>query len=219
MRVYLRLSPNTEACPFDYQSKLVGCLHNWLGENQVHDRLSLYSMSWLTAGRVVKKRFLDFAEGAVWFISSPDVSLIKQVIRGVQERPDVAFGMRVEEIILKEAPNFGSEATFRVATPVLVKRYEGDRTIHYSYKDTATDALLTETLCRKLEEAGLGCEGVKVTFDRTYTNAKQKLVTYKGTGNKANICPVRIQGSPEVLAFAWNVGIGNSTGIGFGALH
>jgi CRISPR/Cas system endoribonuclease Cas6 (RAMP superfamily) len=30
---------------------------------------------------------------------------------------------------------------------------------------------------------------------------------------------VIIKGTPEQLAFAWNVGLGNSTGIGFGALN
>ena len=27
-----------------------------------------------------------------------------------------------------------------------------------------------------------------------------------------------LKGSPEQIAFAWDVGVGNSTGIGFGAL-
>ncbi|MGN9307593.1 CRISPR-associated endoribonuclease Cas6 [Enterococcus faecium] len=57
-----------------------------------------------------------------------------------------------------------------------------------------------------------------MSFDRTYYAAKTKLVYYKNIGNKTSICPVIIEGTPEQIAFAWNVGVGNSTGIGFGAL-
>ena len=40
-----------------------------------------------------------------------------------------------------------------------------------------------------------------------------------GIKNKASICPVIVKGTSEQIAFAWNVGVGNSTGIGFGALN
>jgi CRISPR/Cas system endoribonuclease Cas6 (RAMP superfamily) len=33
-----------------------------------------------------------------------------------------------------------------------------------------------------------------------------------------NWCPIIIKGKPETKLFAWNVGLGNSTGIGFGAI-
>lgn len=45
------------------------------------------------------------------------------------------------------------------------------------------------------------------------------MVTYRGIGNRANMCPVIIDGRPETKAFAWEVGIGNSTGIGFGSIY
>jgi CRISPR-associated endoribonuclease Cas6 len=71
---------------------------------------------------------------------------------------------------------------------------------------------------RKLALAGLPTDNVKVTFDLTYHQPRTKVVIYKGIGNRANICPVIVEGSPQQVAFAWEVGVGNSTGIGFGAL-
>ena len=41
---------------------------------------------------------------------------------------------------------------------------------------------------------------------------------YNGVENKASWCPVIVEGKPETKAFAWNVGLGNSTGIGLGAI-
>jgi CRISPR/Cas system endoribonuclease Cas6 (RAMP superfamily) len=47
MRLHLSLTPNTEPVPFNYQHQLTGALHKWLGENELHDKISLYSFSWL----------------------------------------------------------------------------------------------------------------------------------------------------------------------------
>jgi hypothetical protein len=60
--------------------------------------------------------------------------------------------------------------------------------------------------------------GVRVYFLPDASAPKTKLVSYRGIGNKASFCPVVVEGTPEQVGFAWKVGVGNSTGIGFGAL-
>ncbi len=46
MRKYLRTTPNTQSVPIDYQQKLVGTIHKWVGENNnLHGDISLYSFS------------------------------------------------------------------------------------------------------------------------------------------------------------------------------
>lgn len=52
MRLHLTTTSNTEIIPFEYQQKLVGVLHKWLGDaNKEHGSLSLYSFSWLQNGK------------------------------------------------------------------------------------------------------------------------------------------------------------------------
>ena len=58
----------------------------------------------------------------------------------------------------------------------------------------------------------------EIRFDEKYLNPKTKLVDIKGTKLKTNICPVLIEGDEEALKFAWNVGVGELTGSGLGAL-
>jgi CRISPR-associated endoribonuclease Cas6 len=70
----------------------------------------------------------------------------------------------------------------------------------------------------KLRKAGLSDEDANISFQKDYPGAKTKIIHYNNIGNRVNVCPVVIEGSPEQIAFAWNVGVGNSTGIGFGAL-
>ena len=37
MRIHLKTSANTTPVPFDYQQKLVGTIHKWIGNNSIHD--------------------------------------------------------------------------------------------------------------------------------------------------------------------------------------
>jgi hypothetical protein len=43
MRLHIQLSKNTTIVPFNYQEQQVSKLHYWLGKNEIHDKLSLYS--------------------------------------------------------------------------------------------------------------------------------------------------------------------------------
>ena len=55
-------------------------------------------------------------------------------------------------------------------------------------------------------------------FDRNYKGAKTKFIEIKGICNRANFCPVIVEGAPEVVQFAWNTGAGHLTGSCFGSL-
>ena len=218
MRLYLKLSRNKQTVPFDYQVNLVGALHKWLGQNDFHDNLSLYSMSWLNGQSKAQKNGLSFPNGAEWFISSPNEVFIKTILRGVLEDAFVCFGMYVQDVMIQETPPFDEMQRFFVASPVFVKRTIENRQAYFFHNQEESDTYLTETLKNKLRKMGLSDEGVQVRFDKEFLNPKIKSVTYKGIRNKANVCPVIVEGTPEQVAFAWDVGVGNSTGIGFGSL-
>lgn len=217
MRIHIQFISNGELIPFNYQPMLTGALHKWIGKNEIHDDISLYSFSWLVGGNATKDG-LRFNKGGHFFISSFDSSVLKKIIQGIQSDPSLGYGLSVKEVILQEDPAFRSEATFFCASPVLIKRRVDQKEIHYTFDNEESDLYLTETLRTKLKKAGLSDEGVSVTFDRDYRAPRTKVIYYNDVGNKVNLCPVKISGTPEQIAFAWNVGLGNSTGIGFGAL-
>lgn len=217
MRIHLKLSPNNKAIPFNYQEQLTGTIHKWIGKNQIHDLISFYSFSWLSGGKT-KSNNLDFSNGASWFISAWDDKLIKTIISSIRTQPSVAFGLEVKEIIIQENPSFGNLSTFNLSSPILIKRKIGSKEKHYIYSDPDADSLLTETLKTKLKQSGNINLNVSVRFDKSYNNPKTKLITYNGIHNKTSYCPVIIEGDEKAIQFAWCVGIGNSTGIGFGAL-
>lgn len=221
MRLRLELTANRESVPFDYQHYLIGAFHKWIGaENAVHDSISLYSLSWLQGGQAAKGA-LQFPRGAEWLISFHDERLAETIANGALRDPEVCCGMRVRQIEQEAAPPFGSRCHFRVGSPVLARQQTADGKIkHLLYTDPESDDVLTQTLHHKMDAARLdpAHKRTRVRFDRTYRGAKTRLVTIKNIQSRASSCPVYLEGTPEGIEFAWNVGVGHSTGSGFGCL-
>lgn len=219
MRLHLTLTPNTEPVPFNYQHRLTGALHKWLGQNDLHDKISLYSFSWLRGKGKPTKEGLLFPQGVSWFISFWENTYGSELIRGIVEEPDVMYGMKVDEVRVVRSPEFGQRERFKVSSPVLIRKNMDDqRRKHLTFKDEDSGVYLTRTLKTKLREAGISDKGIRAEFDKQYDRARTKLIKIKGTQLKVNLCPVVIQGDPKAIEFAWNVGIGELTGSGFGAL-
>jgi len=219
MRLNLRLSPNTDPVPFDHLHQLTGVLHKWLGANDAHDDLSLYSFSWLSGGRAAGGH-VSFPTGATWAVSFVDPVLGKRFLRGVLADPAVAFGMTVEEAQLVAEPEFEPEHRFLTASPVLTRRNRDDGgRDHLRWDDPEADTTLTRTFHTKLRAAGLPTDGAALRFDRAFPGAKTKLCRVKGNAFRANACPVVATGSPEQLRLLWLAGAGEMTGSGFGALR
>jgi len=218
VRFYFYLTPNNKTVPFDYQHFLIGTFHKWMGWNKIHDEISLYSLSWLRGGKITNGGY-NFPNGATWFISFWDYKIGEKLFNGIKRNPDAFMGMNIKEIIIQEEPNFSMKERFLLASPILIRRdNEAGKSFHLTFDNQESDNLMTEFLNRKLKLAGIKGKA-KVYFDRNYPKAKTKLVTIKGIKNRANYCPVFVEGDPEVLKFAWNVGIGHSTGSGFGSLY
>ncbi len=219
MRIYLKLSPSKELVPFNYQQSLVGAFHRWLGENELHDSLSLYSLSWLEGARKKEDGF-DFPNGAGFFISSPLRELHQKVVQGIFDGQHIRWGMKVQEVRMRVTPNFGKRQRFVVQSPVFIQR-RLDKEKHQQYffpPDSAANQYLTETLQHKLQRFNLP-PNVSVAFDPDYKKVGFKKVRFNNIDIKASFCPVIVEGDERAVQFAWEVGVGNSTGIGFGALR
>ena len=219
-RLQLQLSPNTAPVPFDHLPKLTGAVHKWLGENDVHDGLSLYSFGWLSGAKRVGNG-LQFPGGASWNVSFLSDDLADQLRSGIRRDPIALSGMRVYEIREQITPGFGPAARFYVDGAVLTRqrRDDGGRD-HLTFRDPAADETLTRTLRTRLSAAGMdGAHlGTTVRFDRSFDKARTKLVTLKGTQYKTSECPVVVEGTPGAVQAAWLLGVGELTGMGLGAL-
>ena len=217
MRIHLKIKVSNEIVPFDHQPLLTGTIHKWLGWNNEHGKISLYSFSQLDGGKA-RSNGLQFERGASFFFSSFDSALIKKMVSGIQSDPMMFCGMTVSEIIIQEDPDLTDRNLFFAASPIFIKRRTGEKVEHIKFNDLRANDYLAETLQTKMEEAGISDETFAIRFDTNYHKASTKLITYNKVKNRANWCSVIVEGKPETKQFVWNVGLGNSTGIGFGAI-
>jgi CRISPR-associated endoribonuclease Cas6 len=221
MRLNIRTTKATSTVPYDHQPVLTGALHKWAGQNEEHDQVSLYSFSRLRGAYAVPSgRGLRFPDGADWFISCFSENFAKRILNGILTDPRISYGMEVTDVMIQETPTFTTSQVFMVASPVFAKHKRQDGSIeHCLFDNPIADQILTKVLQNKLGKAGLSDETAKVEFVRDYSKARTHKSSYQGIDNRVSTCPVLITGKSETLAFAWEVGVGHSTGIGFGALY
>ncbi len=240
MRILIKLSPNTITVPYHYQVILLSFIHKWLGRNNsYHEGISLYGFSWLRGGRKGKKGY-EFKNGAYLSINAYSFEFIQSIASSLLiQDVELAWGMEVLSVEIIKNPTFSNQERFMLGSPVFIKRKRENRKedqFYYPYydKDAAciqhndhkkdfiaernqmSNLYMTETLQRKLASVGLSTD-ISVAFDPAYRNPQIKSTKIK-SNFKATYCPVIITGNPESILFAWNVGIGNNTGMGFGSL-
>jgi CRISPR-associated endoribonuclease Cas6 len=217
MRVLLNIRTSNQIIPFDHQPLLTGTIHKWLGFNDEHGKVSLYSFSRLEGGKALKSG-IRFERETSFFFSAHDADLTKKLVSGIMADPSMFGGLQVSGIVLQEDPDLSERELFSVGSPIFIKRREGLKVDHILFNDPRADLCLKETLLTKMIEAGIADDTLEIQFDTTYRKAGTKKITYNGVENRASWCPVIIKGKPETKLFAWNVGLGNSTGVGFGAI-
>ncbi|HOH23700.1 MAG: CRISPR-associated endoribonuclease Cas6 [Bacteroidales bacterium] len=217
MRIHLKFKISNQTVPFDHQPLLVGAIHKWLGQNEEHGEISLYSFSRLEGGKATNEG-IKFNQDGLFFFSSINIDLVKRLISGIRSDPSMFFGLRVNELFIEEDPDLSNRELFFPGSPIFIKRRNGERIEQIFFDDPRSSEYLRETLLTKMGKVGLEDDSLDIRFDLSHTKSGTKMITYKGIKNKANWCPVIIKGKPETKLFAWNVGLGNSTGIGFGAI-
>jgi CRISPR-associated endoribonuclease Cas6 len=223
-RIHLQLVASGRLIPFAYRHVFAGRVHAWIGShNPFHDARSLYSLGPLQGGRGTPAGIhTTKGEALSWHIGSWEAPLLIQLLEGITESPELAFGLRVVEARLALAPVFSSHVRFRPDSPILLRSRRPDQTVaHITYQDAQADDLLTKSLQNKLRHAGLTDTAAQTTarFVRETGEGRTKLIPIKNIQNRASLCPIEIEGPPEASRMAWVAGIGNGTGVGFGSLQ
>ena len=207
MRIHIKIQATNKVIPFDNQSFMVGTLQKWMGWNKEHGKVSLYSFSRLEMAKR-NQNGLKFEQGSSFFFSAYNPDLIKQIVSGIQNDPDMFHGLKVQEIIIQENPDLTNKELFFVGSPIFIKRWTGEKVDHILYNDERASKCMVKTLQTKMKEAGIKDDSLEINFDKTYHRAGTKKITYHGIENRASWCPVIVKGKPGTKLFAWNVGIG-----------
>lgn len=218
MRLYIKCSKNTSPVNFNHQHQLADVVNKWLGEDEQDAELALYSFSMLANARSVNGA-LEFSHGTSFYISSYDNDINVLVANAVEKSPMLFNGMMVKDIkVVEDKPKFSEMEIFHVASPIFIQRKIRNNDKHITFKSESAGKYLTESLKDKMAEVGMRDDSLEIAFVSDYQGAKERLINFKGLAYKASWCPVTIKGKLETKAFAWAVGLGDFTGLGFGAL-
>lgn len=222
MRLHIKTTKNTTPIPTNYLPKMVGVLHKWLGKNNDdHSQISLYSFSWLQGAKFENGKIVC-PRGARFFISFYNPEKAKRVLKSILDSPEMFDGLIVTDVTIEEDIDLSNRELFNFASPILVRQIvQGEKNgKEFTFDDKESAEILTDTLKKKMQVAGLPPDdSLEIKFDTSYLHKKHTIIWYRDISMRVNKCPVIIKGKPETKLFAWNVGIGNSTGIGLGAIY
>ncbi len=223
MRLELTLSPSSEVIPFNHLPELYDTVHRWLGINPTADTdARFFSYGWLHNGKR-ENDGLCFEQGAKWRLSFYYEAQGKKALKAIRDSPHVAYGLTVQEAVLKPVPVFGNQYRFQTdMAPIVVRRLQpsGD-TEYLLWHNRASDEILTGLLRARLARVGLlgKHQQTRVYFDRSYKRAHSKMVQFHDQDYRGSVCPIHVEGTPEAISFAWLVGLGDLNQMGFGALR
>jgi CRISPR-associated endoribonuclease Cas6 len=222
MRIKINFTENKTPVNVDNQSTVNGYIHRCLGEgNKYHDTPSDYSISLLCGGKLNKEtRKLSFKNGGYIIVSSIDSEFINKIILGVMNNPDFIHGMRFCGIEPIEEQLYNGWNHFFTLSPFLIKdRWnEGKRFVTLEGDDF--EVRVESYLKNKLNaiDSDLDLSDFKVEIPE-HKGHKVKKVMIKNVINHANSCQISIFTNKKVASILYNIGIGQSTGCGFGTIY
>ena len=216
-RIKIILTYPTADVPVNNQHFLNGFIFESFGENcPLHDSFSPYNISSLQNGTLKDdKKTLEFKNGNPYFYVSGDDSFIEFAINAFESSNASVFGMKFDSIDVFDDfivnKHFDKIVTI---SPIIVKTKEG-RKITFKHEDWLN--LLTQNCESKLKHLNI----VDPTFKLEIMNphkAKEKCVWVGDIFNPSSNVRHKVYGKPKTRETLYNMGLGGSTGSGFGSI-
>ena len=216
-RIRINLTQPTADVPVNNQHYLNGFIHESFGENNLfHDKFSDYNISSLQGGKLNKdKKTLNFSsENPHFFISGNEDFLMFAVNAFIFSKSSM-FGMEFESV--------GSFDDFKVnkyfdnvitISPIIVKNdkkqkitVENGDFLHY----------LTLNCQQKLAHANIIDPSFKLEIINPH-KSKSKCIWVGKIFNPCSNVRLRVYGKKKTRETLYNMGLGGSTGSGFGSV-
>lgn len=215
-----------QVVPFDYTNDLLRFLHSdILGtDNKYHDDTSLYSISPLFNSKTTNAGLL-FEKGAIWLIRTPDLTVFKDFYLKSKNaiNKKLGFGL-VLKSVESSINKFENQTELIIgASPIYLGQNKDSETpdhITYKHGKEITTSLLKQTLLTKANKLGfnLNQDDFNIEFDLNQS-IRTKRVLIGTVSNIATQGKVKITGSSDVLGLCYGLGLGVSTGCGFGFIY
>lgn len=202
--------------PINNQKELNSFIHRCLGkDNKLHDAFSDYSISSLQGGKN-DNQILHFENEPYITISSLNFDFIGKMMYGAQFNNEKLFDMSVSRIEplgeYNVNPYFDKIITI---SPILLK--DIDKRKKLTIKDDNWLNRLNEQSKAKLKHLGIEDETFNIKV-RNPEKAKTKNIHVGEVFNPCSMVSLEVYGKKETRIALYNLGLGNSTGSGFGSI-
>lgn len=221
MRIKLNFSKNTSVVPFQYYSLVNSYIHNCLGRNNVyHDSKSDYCIC-LNGGTLSDdKDGFNFENGYI-LVTSLDHDFIGKLIIGAVSNPILFNGMVFSHVSYINDEFYNGWNYFKTVSPFLIKKYSDKKNYTFLTLNDENFEKEVESYLKRIVNTvkpNLDTSNFKVEID-TSVSHKVKNILVKNVINHANDCQINIFTNKKVAEFLYNIGIGQSTGSGFGTIR
>jgi CRISPR-associated endoribonuclease Cas6 len=223
MRIKINFTASIGEVPVNHQSLLNGYVHKCLGSNnEYHNKRNDYAISSLIGGFLNKEnQTVDFKNGAYFVVSSLDLNFINKLLIGVISNPNFTHGMVFDGVDHISEEFYDGLNHFTTLSPFLIKEYSDKNKYSFLTLDDADFAnKVKDYLIRKITKIDpkLDLSDFEVIVPKFDAHKVQKVMV-KNVINKANKCQISIKCNKKIAELIYNIGLGQSTGSGFGTLY
>ena len=246
MRIKVNFSKNTSDVP-NNNNVVLEYIHRCLGrDNEYHDKISAYNISHLYGGEINSHdpKSLNYPNGGYIIVSSMDNTFMGKILVGLLNNPIMSHGMKFRNYDHMNEEFMNGWNHFSVLSPFIIKEIYGKNnygflTLDGEYKRVEEkwvvekkenydfENVVKEHLINKLKKINpsLDLSGFNVKIDELdrsgvrHNKHKVKKVYVNNILNFANQCQLSIQCNRKVAELLYNIGIGQSTGAGFGTVY
>lgn len=220
MRLKIVFKGDNVVIPSNTQHLVNSYIHKCLGRNnEYHDAKSNYSVSTLQNGILDVDNHTITVDGEVYIVvSSLDSEFNNKLIVGALSNNTFYPGITLHSFMPIEEKFHNGWNYFRTLTPMLIKgQGRGEYiTISNTEKEEFT-AIVKNHLLRKLSKVDSTLD--LSNFDIRIIWCYERTVWVKNVRNQANLCQIDIHTNKRVAETLYNLGIGQSTGSGFGTIY
>lgn len=222
MRIRINFTANTSIVPFNNQQLVNSYIHKCLGHNnQYHDARNDSSISGLQGGKKVDATGLSFSNGSFITVTSNDAVFLNTLLIGLMNNPEFTHGMKFNGVTHITESFINGWNHFATLSPFVIKEYVDKKTYHFlTLDDDDFSSKLKAYLVNKLTKINpkLDLTDFEVNVP-SHASHKVKRILVKNTINLANQCHVSIHCKKNVAELLYTIGLGQSTGSGFGTIY
>jgi len=222
MRLKINFTENTSQVPIQHQSLLNSYIHKCLGRNnKYHDSKNDYCISHIYGGKLnVKNSTLTYKDGGFIVASSTDGDFLNKILVGVLNNQELIGGMKFKGVEHLDEQFYNGWNHFSTLSPFIIKKRMDDGYKFITLNDSNFENEVENYLINKIGKIDdtLDLSDFKVTIPNNNKH-KVKKILVKNVINHANQCQINIYTNKKVAKLIYNIGLGQSTGSGFGTIY